>query len=63
MKERNTFDSPTVDHVGTLEKSDSNQMEIDDDEDFDLETPHTSHTRLKLIYIAVANYVPFFTYL
>ena len=49
MKERNTFDSPTVDHVGTLEKSDSNQMEIDDDEDFDLETPHTSHTRLKLI--------------
>ena len=40
MKERNTFDSPP----STNDKPES-QMEIDDDEDFDLETPHTSKTQ------------------
>jgi len=40
MKERNTFDTQPA----TIEKSDS-LMEIDDDEDFDLETPHTSKTQ------------------
>ena len=70
MKERNTFDqSPTGAGGGAIEKSSSNDnMEIDDDEDFDLETPHSSKTQslgnsgVTITPISHLNKVPFIYY-